>query len=391
MIAERGAAPYNHCTIPSHEKHNKMFVRRHAFALYCTLLLLSAVLLAEFVLLPRLFGMPRDLLLLGFNAKPNEVIDGQRINTMGFTGDVISQQKSSNTVRVLILGSSTMFNRHMAEQMKAALQKSLPNKNIELLDAGIRSHTTRADVIKLQYLKHYAWDFVLIYNGINDLWANHVRPQDFYADYRHTDPWHRRSFLLDHSLIARHIYNNSYTYIRVLNTKMSEAFFPIYQFVFPKKPYINAADFASQNSFSDNINTLIDISQQIGAKPVLLTFAYHLPANYSRQAFLNQQLDYRNPDNYDSRDVYNWGPPTYVREGLDKENTALREIAAQRKIALIDIDQQMSNHGAWFGDVCHFNNEGVAQFTARVAQHLAAQAAPATATTAEQSAANPSQ
>ncbi|MEZ5435166.1 MAG: hypothetical protein R3E67_00595 [Pseudomonadales bacterium] len=41
------------------EKHHTMFARRYAFICYCSLLLLLAVLLAEIVLLPRLFGMPR--------------------------------------------------------------------------------------------------------------------------------------------------------------------------------------------------------------------------------------------------------------------------------------------------------------------------------------------
>ncbi|HRG50316.1 MAG TPA: SGNH/GDSL hydrolase family protein [Pseudomonadales bacterium] len=360
-------------------KKHTMFARRYAFVLYCSLLLLSAVLLAEFVLLPRLFGMPRAMLLLGFTATPETVIDGQRINALGFTGDAVSENKAPNTVRILLLGSSTMFNRHMAEKLKAALQKTLPDKNIELLDVGIRSHTTQADVAKLQYFAQYDWDFVLFYNGINDLWANHVLPQDFYADYRHIDPWHRRNMLLDNSLLARHLYNTGYTWLRTLNQQFDYAFFPNYQFVFPKKPYLNAAQFASLSVFERNINAIVDTSLRNGAKPILLTFAYHLPANYSRQSFLQQTLDYRNPDHYDSRDVYNWGPPDYVRAGLQQENAVLRNIAAQRNVFLIDIDATMSGRGEWFGDVCHFNNEGVAVFSAQVASALAA-------STAEQSA-----
>jgi hypothetical protein len=140
--------------------------------------------------------------------------------------------------------------------------------------------------------------------------------------------------------------------------------------VFPKKPYINAANFASLDAFTANVETIIDTSFQIGAKPILITFASHLPSNYSRQAFLKKALDYDNPDNYDSRDVYNWGPPNYVREGLRRENAALRSIAKQRKVMLIDIDSVMSQHGAWFGDVCHFNNAGVDIFVEQIAGAL---------------------
>lgn len=335
-------------------------MRRHAFALYCLLLTTLAVLAAEFVLLPRLHGLPRATLLAGFAATPGDVIDGQRINTLGFTGDDIALQKPADTVRILLLGSSTLFNRHLGERLKTALQQRT-TKNIELLDAGIRSHTTRADWLKLQLLAHYQWDYVLLYDGINDLWANHVLPEDFHTDYRQLDPWYHRNALLDNSLLARYSYN--LLYHRWLS--------PGYQFVFPKKPFVNAANFASVQAFAGNVEAIVALAKTSGARPVLLTFAFHLPANYSRQAFLAGELDYRNPDNYDSRDVFNWGPPDYVREGLTRQNRIVRELAEKHRVKLVDIDSAMSGHGHWFGDVCHFNDDGVDVFVDIVANSLA--------------------
>lgn len=344
-------------------------MRRYAFALYCLLLSVLAVLAAEFILIPRMNALPRATLLAGFAAKPGENIDGQLINSLGFTGDAIALQKPAGTVRVLVLGSSTMFNRHMGERLKVALQQKT-GKKIELLDAGIRSHTTRADVMKLQLLAPYQWDVVLFYNGINDLWTNHVLPENFHADYRQLDPWYRRNLVLDNSLLARYIYNTFYWQLRAINKKTGQPFFPDYQFVFPKKPYINAANFASLPAFSANLEQIIAISRSIGAKPVLMTFAFHLPDNYSRQAFLDKSLDYSNPDNYDSRDVFNWGPPDYVREGLSRENAIIHDVAKKQDVTLIDVDAKMSGQGGWFGDVCHFNDAGVEMFTALVAEAL---------------------
>jgi lysophospholipase L1-like esterase len=344
-------------------------MRRHAFVLYCLSLSVIAILAAEFVLIPHLQLLPRATLLTGFAAVPGEVIDGQAINRLGFTGDEIALQKPADTLRVLMLGSSTMFNRHMAERMKAALQLKTAKK-IELLDAGIRSHTSRADVLKLKLLKDYRWDVVLFYDGINDLWANHVLPEDFRADFGHLDPWYRRNIVLDHSLLARYIYNASYWKIKSFNQKMKEKFFIDYQFVFAKKQYVNAANFASLPVFSDNTEEIISLSKSIGANPVLITFAFHLPDNYSRKSFLDKTLDYSNPDNYDSRDVYNWGPPAYVREGLVRQNNILRNVAKKQNVLLIDMDAKMSGQGSWFGDVCHFNDEGVDVFVEKVAEEL---------------------
>ncbi len=335
-------------------------MRRHAFTLYCLVLSVFAVLAAEFVLIPHMNGLARATLLAGFAATPGDMVDGQRINRLGFTGDEIALQKPEDTLRILVLGSSTMFNRHMGERLKTALQQKT-GKKIELLDAGIRSHTTQADVLKLQLLAPYQWDMVLFYNGINDLWASHVLPEDFHDDYRQLDPWNYRNLLLDNSLLARYSYNFFYYKFKP---------FAQYQFVFPKKPYINAANFASLPVFTANLEKIVSISKNIGAKPVLMTFAFHLPENYSRQAFLDKQLDYSNPDNYDSRDVYNWGPPDYVREGLTRQNTIIREIAKKQDVILVDADAQISGQGIWFGDVCHFNDAGVDVFTALVATTL---------------------
>lgn len=355
MIAERRPAPYNRrATLAG------IVMRRHAFTLYCLLLSVFAVLAAEFVLIPQMHGMPRAALLAGFTAIPGENIDGQMINALGFTGDTIALEKPADTLRVLVLGSSSMFNRHMGERLKTALQNTT-TKKIELLDAGIRSHTTQADVVKLKLLAPYQWDVVLFYNGINDLWANHVLPEDYYSDYRQLDPWNHRNVFLDNSLLLRYSYNFLYRQLKP---------FAQYQFVFAKKPYINAANFASLPSFTSSVEQIVAISKNLGAKPVLMTFAFHLPDNYSRQAFLDKQLDYSNPDNYDSRDVYNWGPPDYVRAGLSRQNDAIRKVATENKVELIDIDRAMSGQGRWFGDVCHFNDAGVDVFTALVATAL---------------------
>lgn len=339
------------------------------FTVYCIGLLLLACAVAEFWLLPQQGGLPRAALLTGFVATPGTVIDGQTINTLGFTGDVPAPAKPPNTVRILLLGSSTLFNRHLGEHLKTALQQRT-DKKVELLDAGIRSHTSRAAVLKWQLLAQYQWDYVLFYDGINDLWTNHVLPQDYRADYAHIDPWYRRNLWLDNSLLLRYGFNTGWHWLQQLNRMSGEKGFPDYQFVFPKKPFVNAAQFASLTAYRHNVDTLLTQITHHQAQPVLLTFAFHLPQHYSRKAFMENTLDYHNPDNYDKRDVFNWGPPEYVREGLQQQNTLIRQLALQRHVPLIDVDAQMSGKGFLFGDVCHFNDDGVAVFSATVAAAL---------------------
>ena len=340
---------------------------RLAFLSYCFVLLALAVLAAEFWLLPAQQGLSRASLLNGFVAVPGSVIDGQRINALGFTGAEPTIPKPAGTLRVLLLGSSTLFNRHLGERLQTVLQQRT-TQHVEVLDAGLRSHTSRADVLKWQLLSGYQWDVVVVYNGINDLWANHVRLQDYRHDYSHLDPWYRRGGLLEHSLVWRRLYNGVWHAVRAVNRRCQACWFPDYQFVFPSKPYLNAASFASLDSYRNNLDNLVQAIRTTGAKPVLLTFAWHLPDQYSRQAFLDHALGYHNPEHYDERDVFNWGSPDYVREGLVQQNAIVREVAAKEQVSLLDMDAAMSHQPMWFGDVCHFSETGVDAFNTTLAE-----------------------
>jgi hypothetical protein len=102
--------------------------------------------------------------------------------------------------------------------------------------------------------------------------------------------------------------------------------------------------------------------RESGATPVLMTFAYHIPPNYSRDAFWAQALSYSNPTQYDPCEVEMWGPPWYVQEAMLRNNEAVRSIAEAGDILLIDQEALMRSAPGWFGDVCHFNDEGTARF-----------------------------
>jgi hypothetical protein len=146
--------------------------------------LLSVSTLAGLALIEFLFApwyvfrsVDRDLGLMGFYAPPGMVVDDTRINSDGFTGHELSQiDDSADTLRILTLGGSTMFNRRMTERMIESWSDALPTAP-QVVGAALRTHTTRASVIKYKYyFSKYRFDYVLIYHGINDLWANNVPP-----------------------------------------------------------------------------------------------------------------------------------------------------------------------------------------------------------------------
>src|SRR5262249_42908775 len=190
-------------------------------------------------------------------------------------------------------------------------------QRFEILGAALRSHTTRASLLKYQALSKYQFDYVSIYHGINDLWANHVPDADFRTDYGHLNPWYVRSWLLDSSLVARTIYNRFCRH----RTKAFHEFL-----AHSPKASVNGANFRSVEAFESNLRRLIQLVRNDGGTPVLMTFARTILGNYNEGRFKAATLGYVNPEKYDQWPVELWGPVAYVREGLNRQDAVVRKL-----------------------------------------------------------------
>jgi hypothetical protein len=326
------------------------FKKASIYALFLFSIPLGTIALAEFVILPFRTGLPRDILLMGFAATPHTVVDDTPINAMGFTGDVIDVLKPPGTIRILTLGGSTMFNRRMTARLSNRF-KAISTRHIEVVGAALRAHTSMSSVLKYRLLSKYHFDFVLINEGINDLWANDVAFENFKDDYSHLDAWYKRNFCLDHSLVCRSIYN------KLIYHKPKV----IYQTAFKE-------DLPAEKIFRHNLITLIRAIQQNGATPILMTFAWSVPDNYTLEAFQSSTMGYNNPTKYNLCPVELWGSLEYVRDGLQEHNKVVRQLANTSGVLLIDQERFIGKDPYWFGDVCHFSEEGTDRFIDHVVE-----------------------
>ncbi|MEQ9449979.1 MAG: GDSL-type esterase/lipase family protein [Pseudomonadales bacterium] len=324
---------------------------------------LLCLLLVEFTILPvwATGGLHRDLALLGFYATPNSTVGDTPINADGFTGTELSAlEASTEEINVLTLGGSTLFNRRMTERMLSNWQQ-MHGANWTVTGGALRTHTTRASLIKYQEIfSHYDFDYVVIYHGVNDLWTNNVPAADFRTDYSHMQPWYKRNILLENSLVARYLYNGYYRGTGV----------------FPRDN-INAADFASNATFESNLQELIAAIRANGATPILMSFAWHIPENYSLDGFKAYEVGYNNPTHYDECPVELWGTTSYVRAGLNLHNQTLRKLARNTQTHLIDLDSYLSGNIENFGDVVHLSDIGTDRLVERVGRELGVLAADA--------------
>ena len=335
---------------------------KKVFIVYVFVIVALILLVFEFLILPWHFSMRRELALLGFTSKPDIVIDDTVINSMGFTGDIIHIKKNAETVRVLTLGGSAMFNRRMTERLKSKMNTD-SGRPVEILGAALRTHTSMSSLLKYRMLAKYRFDYVLIYHGINDLFVNHVPKEHFKSDYSHMVPWYKRNALLDNSLIARVIYNNFIWGRRIFGGEKI-------WYIYPKDKNENEMEFISEQLFRRNITILVENILQDGGTPVLMTFAWSIPANYSQEPFMVNSLGYDNSDDYDNYPVELWGSVEYVREGLQRHNRILRHIAGEYDVLLLDQEKLMADNLEWFGDVCHLSEKGTDKFIDNITNYF---------------------
>ncbi|MDP6504347.1 MAG: SGNH/GDSL hydrolase family protein, partial [Planctomycetota bacterium] len=81
---------------------------------------------------------------------------------------------------------------------------------------------------------------------------------------------------------------------------------------------------------------------------------------------------YNNPERLVYTPVHVWGPPIYVEEGLERHNAQIRQLAEEHDVYLIDTEEKIPLDMKYFGDVCHFSEEGVDRFIREVVEFFKA-------------------
>ena len=122
-----------------------------------------------------------------------------------------------------------------------------------------------------------------------------------------------------------------------------------------------------------SVRRLVEAIRDTGATPVLMTFAWSLPQSYSPEAFRAGAVGYHDPEGRATWPAELWGPARYVREGLRAHNAALRRIAAEMDVLLLDQARTMRGDPGWFLDPVHLSEPGADRFVARIARFALAQ------------------
>lgn len=287
-----------------------------------------------------------------------------RINGKGYRGPDFATAKPPGTVRIIIYGGSAVFDlgasdgRDWPRQVETLLRRSgFPD--VEIINAGIPGHASADAVGRLLYEGHYfAPDYVVLYNGWNDLKQFH----DSEPTLRQLRPWKQG---LDPRLFYRNDFDRflsetSQFYVRARQTFWTwrlkagaEGAAGSRSDTAMLEPVVEPATknrygFYDQGvrQFRLNVATFVDVARNLGAVPILMTQArLGRPDNTEEEkkkiAYDYIKLDHR----------------AYL-EAYARMDRSLVEVAREKQATLIDAAGLVPRDLDHFRDHVHLRTRG---------------------------------
>ena len=127
----------------------------------------------------------------------------------------------------------------------------------------------------------------------------------------------------------------------------------------------------TRKPFRQNVEGIVKSAQSRSSRVLLMTFAYWLPADYSKQKFLDHRLGYGTGRHELPVEV--WGLPENVVAAIEAHNQEIRKLVKREDVIFIDQQKEMPRDGRHFSDVCHLTNEGCEKFVENMLPAIKAQ------------------
>ncbi|MFO0966586.1 MAG: SGNH/GDSL hydrolase family protein [Gemmataceae bacterium] len=270
--------------------------------------------------------------------------------------DEAPRDQKDGTLDVLVLGPSVWYWVYgdVAPRFEKQLAEKL-GRPVRVFNASHSGNTTRDALLVYKMLGEQRFDLVVVYHGINDVFLNNCPSEIFRSDYTHA-PRFEQLRLLDahreHSWFAL-----PYT-VRYLRSRIGEKLH-----IDPRPTREQAAQYGTHlmtpPAVHANLQEIIDLARTRNAQVLLLTNAWHLPSDYTEEAFAAKTLDY---DRHIHR-LATWGTPESVSAGMRAHNEVIRTLAHENKDVLFaDMEKLMPGGKLYYDDVCHFNPKGCEAF-----------------------------
>jgi hypothetical protein len=271
------------------------------------------------------------------------------------------------TFDVLVLGGSTPSPAcgTVGEELRDALQARL-GRPVRLFNLATPARTSRDSRLKYHLLADRHFDLVVVYDGINDTRMNNCPREMFRDDYTHCS-WYRQVQMFQEHPVSWFALPYTIRYLSVCLDEAMQSHHYIPRHDPPAEWTAFGGDIKTEATFRANLGAILSEAESKGERVLLMSFAYHIPADYSAERFKSHSLDYARHCSA----VEIWGTKEHVAAGIDRHNAVIRELVGQHP-AVLYVDQQslMPKSGRYFDDCCHFTKAGCVQFVENIMTHV---------------------
>ncbi len=251
----------------------------------------------------------------------------------------MDSRQDPDSFQVLLLGGSVLD--QAADHLEPALKQSV-SENLRLYNASSSAHTSRDSYLKYQNLADKRFDLIVIYHGINDVRMNCCQAEYFREDYTHCN-WYNQMQrrLADDPLSIQHL---------LLDHMISLCEPPPDMMKF-------GGTIKTREAFRKNLQAIVEHAGESGTSVVLMTFAYHVPKNYTLKRFKSGKLDYGK--GHYQLPVEMWGEPEHVVAAVEAHNDVIRQLAGEHDhVIFVDMQALLPRDGEHFSDLCHLTEAG---------------------------------
>lgn len=268
-------------------------------------------------------------------------------------------EKDTNTVRILCLGGSTtrFVLADSLDRYPTILQQILDKRNdgkkYEVLNAGMDWYTSKHSLINYAaYCRNFKADKVIVMHAINDLYRSFSPPGFSIGEYEK-----------DYS----HFYGPSIFGARP--ESFSQFLYHNFRKVWFSKN-INPRDFKmdefiSRGDFEDYLSQLMELIQQDGAQPYLVSQGHMYRDNLSRseesKIWMSRTFCEKNNEFPNIQSLAN---------AMNSYNTSTKKIANKYNVPLIDAEPILKKDLEHFVDDVHYTTLGSTKLATFISEHI---------------------
>lgn len=272
--------------------------------------------------------------------------DGLNIhNSLGMRGPEIIMPKPASRIRIAVLGGSTTYEefvkdwrKDFARQLESELMRAYPNKDIEVINAGLPGWSSWNDLVNLQFrLIDLDLDMIIVYEGVNDVHARLVKPSAYKSDDTgNIKQWEKDSCvtLMCFSIVQKITQHEPPQFDIAADT------YPNYH---PESTGYNdilgmtrmeALDKNPPIYFERNLRNIIAVARENGIAVLLSTWAW-------------------------SDQLQDYAATAHYQNGFRELNDVIKKVAALKQIPLYDFASEMPKDKKYWADGPHNNLAGV--------------------------------